>query len=371
MNNEQIEFQKTLSMNRKNASIKSCIWGGNDCSGRIINAHSIQRGKILSAIADNGKIYYLGVTPSENMSEMKVVFKAEGIKKFSTFTGFCGWHDKNIFQHIEDVTFSGTDEQKHIYAYRAVTKELHANLESVKFSAALLGDKLHDEVIPSHMAMTLPSIIDGSVVLPDFMKNHIIEGMKNDLIRQKHKYSEMNAIELESISNFIKHCLLNKNYTGLTHKYYYFDEEFPIACSSSFIPYFDFEGTSIISKEKKHSLSIKPSKNPTESSNVFLNIFPENGRTHVLFSYFSCNNRFSLSIEKLFQQEESKLKISLSNIILNYIENVAFKPSYIEDLFAKEKIETIKSGFMNNIFNPDVFTNVDVNLFVSCHTRNQ
>ncbi len=353
-------------MNRKNASIKSCLWGGgDDCSGKIIDAHSIQRGKILSAIADKGKIYYLGIMPTEDMTEMEVIFKPEGIKKFSTFTGFCGWHDKNIFQPIEDVKFSETDEQKYIYAYRAVTKELHANLESAKLSEALLGDKLNAEALPAHLTMTLPNILDGSIDVPGYIRSFIIEGIKNDLIRQKHKHSEMNAIELKGISDFIKQRLSDKDYTGLIHKYYCFDEEFSIACSSSFIPYFGFEGETIISKEQKKSLSIKPSDSPSKSLNVFLNVFPENGKTHILFSYFQCNEKFSLSIEKLFQHEEHDLKVYLSNIILNYVENIAFKPSYIEDSFSKEEIENIKSGFINNIVNPDIFTKVDVSLFVS------
>lgn len=365
MNNDQIEFNKTLNMNRKNSSIKNCIWGGDDCSGKIIDAHSIQRGKILSAIADNGKVYHLGLQPSEDMDEMGVIFKPEGIKKFSTFTGFCGFHDKNVFQPIEDVTFVGSDEQKHIYAYRAVTKELHANLESVNFHANLLGDKLHDKETPAHLTMTLPDILKGTIAVPDYIKDFILDGVKNDLIRQKYKHSEMNVIELQSISDFIKHCLLTKNHTGLIHKYHYFHEEFPLACSSSFIPYFDFEGNSIISKEQMHSLSIKPTQNPSKSLNVFLNIFPENGKTHILFSYFPCNEQFSLSIERLFQQEECRIKTSLSNLILNYVENIAFNPYYIENYFSTTEIENIKSAFIDNMLKTDIFTNVNINLFVN------
>ena len=72
MNPEQIEFNKLLSQNQKKASIKACLRAGDDklkCSGKIIHAHSIQRGKILESIADisgenEGKIYHLGLEPA-------------------------------------------------------------------------------------------------------------------------------------------------------------------------------------------------------------------------------------------------------------------------------------------------------------------
>ncbi|WP_136487464.1 hypothetical protein [Vibrio sp. H11] len=238
-------------------------------------------------------------------------------------------------------------------------------MESVKLNEALLGDKLHEPPTPSHLTMTLPDILSGSLIVPDYIKDMIVDGVKNDFIRQKCKHSKMNAVELKSISDFIKDKLVNKNYIGLTHKYYSFDEEYPVACSSSFIPYFDSEGKRILTKEQVYSLSNKASENPSDSLNVFLNIFPENGKTHVLFSFFSCNKNFSLSLEELFQQDDCHLKVSLSNIILNYVENIAFKPSYIEDLFTKEEREKIKLGFMNNMIDPNVFTNVNISLFVN------
>ncbi|MDF6002615.1 hypothetical protein P4050_35515 [Pseudomonas aeruginosa] len=138
MNPEQIEFNKLLGQNQREAGIKACLRVGDEqlkCSGKIIHAHSIQRGKILESIADvsgenEGKIYHLGFAPAEDMQSMQPEFKLQGIKKFSTFTGFCGGHDKAIFQPIEDVAFSATTKQLNIYAYRAAAKELHSTLES-------------------------------------------------------------------------------------------------------------------------------------------------------------------------------------------------------------------------------------------------
>lgn len=88
MNPEQIEFNKFLGKIQKEASIKACLRAGDDklkCSGKVIHAHSIQRGKILESIADEcgeneGKIYQLGFTPAEDMQSMQPEFKLQGIK---------------------------------------------------------------------------------------------------------------------------------------------------------------------------------------------------------------------------------------------------------------------------------------------------
>ncbi|WP_157811396.1 hypothetical protein [Pseudomonas qingdaonensis] len=74
MNPDQIEFNKLLGQNQKDASVKACLRGGDkqlDCAGKIIHSHSIQRGKILASIADGGgesegKVYHLGFAPAED-----------------------------------------------------------------------------------------------------------------------------------------------------------------------------------------------------------------------------------------------------------------------------------------------------------------
>jgi len=142
MDSVEIEFKKNLSIMKREASLKQCIWGeddASDCKGRIIKAHSIQRSKILTKIADNGKVQFFSVHGGEDSPSTILDF--EGIKKFSTFTGFCEKHDKEIFQPIEDLKFSATTEQKYIFAYRAAAKEYHANCELARSIDYLMEKK--------------------------------------------------------------------------------------------------------------------------------------------------------------------------------------------------------------------------------------
>lgn len=76
-----------------------------------IDAHSIQKNGALSVIAQNGRVY----VPSKNFSDTKrnlgqVVFAKRGIDAASTFRGFCGKHDNEIFQPIDDQPLAPSSE---------------------------------------------------------------------------------------------------------------------------------------------------------------------------------------------------------------------------------------------------------------------
>lgn len=367
MKQDQIEFNKFLGETKKKSNIKECLHGSTEhsnCSGKIIAAHSIQRGKILSAIADDGKIYYLGLSPTEDMSLMAPEFKKEGIKKFSTFSGFCSGHDKSIFQPIEDIAFTATPQQLDIYAYRAAAKELHTNLESKKFCATHLGDKLDEDDFPPHFQATLPAILRGEYSVPDYILSEMLEGQRNHSLRMKYKQFNENTSELSLICDDLIGAIERGLTSNFEHFYHSLDGDYPIACCSAFIPYFDHSGNRIISERDERSLAQNHAKNFSEMVNVFLNIFPENGKTHIIFTFSKGNLAFRKAILELFSLDDSEIKIGLSNIIINYSENTAFSPKYIEDNFSDEQISTIKDIFSENIVNPGSFTVGMINMFV-------
>lgn len=364
-NDAQIEFDKILGANKKNARVKLCIWEdskSSDCSERIIEAHSIQRGKILSAIADLGEVYYLGLKPNKDLSKMETVFEKEGIKKFSTFKGFCGYHDNKIFLPIEDKPFTSLEKQMNIYAYRAASKELHANLESFQLCKNLLGDKL-DDTYPLHFQLFLPSVLSGEMTVPPYIKEMMIEMEGLHQVRTRYNQVNLNVLELRKICDHIEKVLNDDLSPLFEHSYYSFDNEYPLACCTSFIPYFDFNGNQIISQKDVHNLANTSMENIEDCKNVFLNIFPEEGKTHIIFTYFHRNTGFKESITNLFKSEKNKIKEHLSSIILNYAENVAFKPEYIENKFNNKEKMLIKEIFTSSILDRGCFNKKIVSLF--------
>ena len=331
-----IEFKKKISMKKQKAQekAKSCIWGENlngedTCEGKIIKAHSIQRGKILKNISYNGMIKSLEVVVENGIPN--VVFNEVGIKKFSTFTGFCQKHDKKIFEPIEDHFFENTIMQKYIYAYRAVSKEYNAK----KVSIHLTDEEISDN---------------------DDKKIKFI-------LKRKMLTDVMSLLELEGSCKYMQNRLYSNKLTGLKHHYYCFDREYPIACSSTFIPYHSFSGKPLFTKEEKDSIIFKAGENPNEIYSLFVNVFPENGKTHILISYFNKHKKRYKFLSKLERLSLEKQKIQISNMLINYIENLAFSPLYIEEKFSSKEIQKIKDTFIASVINPDNFESMDINLF--------
>ncbi|WP_122570535.1 hypothetical protein [Pseudomonas viridiflava] len=372
MNPDQIEFNKVLGQNQKDASIKACLRGGDeqlDCSGKIIHAHSIQRGKILASIADGGgesegKVYHLGFAPADDMQSMLPAFKLQGIKKFSTFTGFCAGHDKAIFQPIEDVAFTATAKQQDIYAYRAAAKELHSTLESKKFCEVLLGDKLTIDDFPAHIQMTLLAIKRGEMVVPGFVLEGMLQGEKNHEIRTKHMQCRHSISELQQICDDLTDTIDREEPSEFEHIYHALDGACLVACCASFIPYFDHDANRIISWQEEQRIAQSSAVSRADMKNVMLNVFPEDGQTHIIFTFSKGNLSFKASIKRLLKLEDEALKIGLSNIVLNYVENSAYGPKYVNENFNSEQIASIAETFAVSAIDKSRFRKSNINLFV-------
>ncbi|GLU53272.1 hypothetical protein [Dyadobacter frigoris] len=99
-----------------------------DRSRKIIvtEAHSIQNNGVLSKISENGHV--VGFSLDKNGFEDKEI----GKNIASTFLGFCNNHDA-IFYPIETNSYSGTDEQHFLYAYRAFVVSFHKKRETSYF----------------------------------------------------------------------------------------------------------------------------------------------------------------------------------------------------------------------------------------------
>ncbi|HEY8269728.1 MAG TPA: hypothetical protein VIG33_02485, partial [Pseudobdellovibrionaceae bacterium] len=123
----------------RESRIKHCIYPiTKECSETVIKAHSIQRNRYLSHIADHGEVYMILPQLGEDFT-----VKAEkvGIKAATVFTGFCGYHDNKIFEPIEIEPYKNTPLQNFLFAYRAFAFAYHRKLEAVQFALNHLKKK--------------------------------------------------------------------------------------------------------------------------------------------------------------------------------------------------------------------------------------
>ena len=98
--------------------------GSHRCE-KIINAHSIQKNQSLAAIAQKSQVYKLTSdigTLKKNKGD--AIYEKRGIKKVSTFLGFCEKHDNELFKSIDNFPLFPTDQQVMLYAYRSLCREL-------------------------------------------------------------------------------------------------------------------------------------------------------------------------------------------------------------------------------------------------------
>lgn len=97
-----------------------------------VDAHSIQKNGALSLIAQSGRVY----VTSKNFSDTKqnkggMAFTKQGVGKVSTFRGFCGKHDNELFEPIDNSPLASTQEQITLYAYRSLCREIFVKENSV------------------------------------------------------------------------------------------------------------------------------------------------------------------------------------------------------------------------------------------------
>ena len=130
------------SENLKNeAHIKQCLHPNKDeCDEKIIKAHAIQNNRILNKISENGMIISMdGV--------QHLIFQTaetKGRKIATVFTGFCKYHDKILFQEIEDKPFTCTSKQLLLLTYRTMAWHYHKKQEQIN-ATCIHYEKLREE----------------------------------------------------------------------------------------------------------------------------------------------------------------------------------------------------------------------------------
>lgn len=239
-----IHFSKIFSKLRKGCKFKGCLFPDkSNCSTKIVQAHSIQRNKILNKVAENGIVISYNALKTLFTNNLEEI----GIKSASTFYGFCNYHDSFLFSSIENYNYIQTDEQNFLHAYRACAREYAMKYEAFNLSKKLIRKRpdLYDFLIE-----VLKADHQASLDLVDILdKFHL---------------------ELQKLDN-------SEDFNIITANVSRFPYETLIAVNSMFYILYDFKGNII------NDLS----NTSTTPSPTFLSVFPQNGETFVILSCFT------------------------------------------------------------------------------------
>ncbi len=296
-------FSKIYKESRKSARFKECIYPDHSqCTEKIIGAHSIQNNKILAKIADNGKVY-MPMPKNGIISHTQTLY---GRREATVFTGFCGFHDKVVFQPIEDQPFEGTEEQIFLYTYRAFSLEYHKKREALRMEQQLYSHK--------------PSAI----------------GIPGRMVKGKTGFN-MAVNDFEEEKALFDEAVLNRNYDILTSIVWVFDGYSNFAATGGEAPDLDFNN-------KKIQDLMNPSK-PVR--HIYMSVFPEKDKTFVIIAWFKkFDTTFSSIKEKLNSLNDEEKRNYVNNTLPFITENIVIKPSSWDsmDNYAKEEFSMIFSG---------------------------
>ena len=296
---------KELDYNKINANkvrnemmFRGCYHRDNNCSGKTSKAHSIQRGKILKSISDNGAVLCIDFGDFELESDK--LLKRMSIKKASTFTGFCNYHDRNIFSPIENYDYNlDNAEQNFIFAYRACALAYYER----KSSFGMIKEDLQRHL--------LADCLDAELYFKAYTYNKHIE-------------------VLESYKVKINGYLDNKQYDKIKTNVLVWDKEYGITATSMFYVLKDLEGN-MVNSLKSSVEDLAP---------FFFTLFPQNGKTYVLMSYFENDkDKYNFIEKQLLGANEHIQKTAVTHILALYIENYCISPIWWDKIDKKVRDE--------------------------------
>lgn len=276
-----------------------------ECTGRIVKAHSVSKSSNLKKIARDGHVY--GFAPSyENLAKYEGVLHPEllGINKASTFTGFCEFHDMKIFSPIENENFTGKKEQIFLLDYRAQARESFMKIcqaDTLNFLKDIDKGKSLDEQIEIQ-------------IMNHFYGKAVKAGVRDaNIYKEKHEK-----------------ILISKDYSELKAYIVYFKKMPSVLCSAGIFPECDFHGNSL---QNIYDLEI------TNDLISFSSIITNEGGA-VVFSWLEDNDSKGYCqkfVESLLKIEPDSVSTSLIRFFFEFCENVFMGPNWWEDLSHKEK----------------------------------
>lgn len=227
----------------------------------------------------------------------KVPPELVGINRASTFTGFCGKHDTDLFAPVERRSFTSTPEQCFLLAYRALAREIYT-----KNANADLSD------VRKEADRGRPESDQSAIQMQSFLFDvGIIAGQRDNL---RH-LAEMNG------------CLATGDYSTTRAYVVEFDEPPPVMCSGGIFPEETFDGF------KLHNLSDLED----HADLLTINSFYDGARGYIVLAWLEGSDKRCIPfVENLENLSTEKLTGALIRMIFEYLENTYMAPEWWEAL---------------------------------------
>jgi len=275
-----------------NTRYQRCLEPQEQCNSAPIRAHSIQNSRILDQMSDDGHVMMPRLSHDPNGTPV-VEFKTIGRNQATTFTGLCSTHDAEIFRPIDTNRLDVADpEHLFLLAYRAVLKESHACLETACKFQSVYQARVEAGTSPRDR--------------PDAAGLQAVEWLCNayDMYLYKRKYDD---------------AYLNKNHSRIAHRHIQLDHV-PVSIAVSAL------------------FSLDDIEWPDDVARVAMNVFPFEGKVHVVFSFLAKEARFAEQyLQKVFSARGHYQRYLISKTVLQHCANFVVAPSYYETMSEEKK----------------------------------
>jgi len=269
---------------------------GANCSGKIIEAHTVSKSGSLRRIARNGKVY--NFKPNINSlfkNDGKLDCQEIGIGQASTFPGFCAHHDKQLFSPVEDQDFEPTAQNAALLGYRAIAREIYAKQHQsggIPFLKTM--DKGKSEIFQKALQDTA-----------GFYEYGVDLGLQ-DLLSIKDSYDKAFQLDDFSSSQFVI-----IEFTETPH----------ILFSGAIYPEFDFIGNQLQDLSKAGPLE-----------GISMNAISTKNGGAISFQWFGESLTNKQFIQSLLSLPETAWANAITQLVFEFIENLFISPDWWDKL---------------------------------------
>lgn len=310
---KEMSVGELIQRNAKQKSPKRCFHDSVDklnCSKKIINAHTVSKGSSLSKIAMQGKVYHFKPDLAKLFKNNgKFELELLGINQASTFSGFCSYHDRELFSPIENKDFSISSYNCFLLGYRALVKEMYA--KDLQHSGIEIKKDL-DKGKPLSFQVFYQRYLNN------YEKN--VNFAQKDLLILKNGYDKV---------------FLNGNHDNIYYFVMRFDNIPNILFSGSFFPEFDFDG---------NMLQIFGREDSLDAMTVNMIVTKVGGL--LSFQWIGKSKANEQFIASLKEIEHENLASSIIQFAFEVFENLYVSPNWWDNLD-----EEMKISLENKIYN--------------------
>ena len=316
----------------KSSKIRICMHPNKqECSSDIKCAHSLQNNGVLSLIAENGHV--IEIKPGVNKNGIKLDIKPGSKNIATTFTGFCGYHDTEVFKPIETIPYDKiSNRQNFLFAYRIYAYEYYKKLVAIKSFQKLvrkLPTRLHDE--------TFVSLYRGY---------------------------QLSIKDFDSYKEIMNTCLINSDFNEISTYVIEFDYKIAFATCFAYTPLFDFKG---------HKLGLDTLSNLNEDRLKinFVTVIPQKSKSYIIYSWLKeDDDYFELYINQLKDLNTNEVKKVFNNLLPEYSENIVFAPK-LWNRFSEYQQDQLTNKLISNIPSPNIQMHVPNELNTKLNITNR